>query len=94
LEIVNTSFSTTGVNLAEQEHAREDWWNYNPFRHREMYDDKALFFADYLPAGVYTLTYLVRATSYGTFQAPATRAEGMYEPEVFGQTASKLIRVQ
>ena len=94
LEIVNTSFETTGSNLAEQEQTTTEWWTYNPFRHREMYDNKALFFADYLPAGVHTLTYLVRATSYGTFQAPATRAEGMYEPEVFGQTSSKLIRVQ
>jgi hypothetical protein len=94
LEIVNTSFQTSGSNLAEQEENKQEWWVWNPFRHREMYDDKALFFADYLPAGVYTLTYLVRATSYGTFQAPATRAEGMYEPEVFGQTASKMIRVQ
>ncbi len=94
LEIINTSFQTSGTNLREEEQPRADWWTYNPFRHRELYDDKALFFADYLPAGVYTLTYLVRATSYGTFQAPATRAEGMYEPEVFGQTSSKLIRVQ
>ncbi len=94
LEIVNTSFQTTGSNLGGQEQNREDWWTWNPFRHRELYDDKALFFADYLPAGSYTLTYLVRATSYGIFQAPATRAEGMYEPEVFGQTSSKLLRVQ
>jgi uncharacterized protein YfaS (alpha-2-macroglobulin family) len=94
LEIVNTSFQTSGTNLRAEEQNRQDWWTYNPFRHREMYDDKALFFADYLPAGTYILTYLVRATSYGTFQAPATRAEGMYEPEVFGQTSSKLIRVQ
>jgi uncharacterized protein YfaS (alpha-2-macroglobulin family) len=94
LEIVNTSFQTSGTNLAEQEQNRNDWWVWNPFRHREMYDDHALFFADYLPAGSYTLTYLVRATSYGTFQMPATRAEGMYEPEVFGQTSSKVIRVE
>jgi len=25
---------------------------------------------------------------------PATRAEGMYEPEVFGQTASKAVGVR
>ena len=94
LEIINTSFQTTGSNLSDQEQNPDEWWTWNPFRHREMYDDKALFFADYLPAGVHTLTYLVRATSYGTFQAPATRAEGMYEPEVFGQTSSKMLRVQ
>jgi len=94
VEIINTSFQTSGSNLREQEQNNTNWWEWNPFRHREMYDDKALFFADFLPAGVHTLTYLVRATSYGTFQAPATRAEGMYEPEVFGQTSSKALRVQ
>ncbi|HEY6951019.1 MAG TPA: hypothetical protein VI758_01360, partial [Bacteroidota bacterium] len=94
LEIINTSFQTSGANLPEQEQNQSEWWTWNPFRHREMYDDRALFFADYLPAGSYTLTYLVRATSYGTFEAPATRAEGMYEPEIFGQTSSRLIRVQ
>jgi len=93
-EIINTSFQTSGVDLGRQEHNPGEWWTWNPFRHREMYDDHALFFADYLPAGSYVLTYFVRVTSYGTFQAPATRAEGMYEPEVFGQTSSKVIRVQ
>lgn len=95
LEIVNTSFQTTATQLGreETEESREWWWE-NPFRHREMYDDRALFFADYLPPGVHTVTYLVRATSYGDFAMPATRAEGMYEPEVFGQTASRVIKVE
>lgn len=94
-EIINTSFQTTSTTLDEEEsvNSREWWWE-NAFRHRELYDDRALFFADYLPANVHTVTYLVRVTSYGTFQMPATRVEGMYEPEVFGQTASKLIRVE
>jgi uncharacterized protein YfaS (alpha-2-macroglobulin family) len=59
-----------------------------------MYNDRAMFFADYLPANVYTLTYLVRATSYGTFAMPSTRIEGMYEPEVFGQTGSTSVTIR
>lgn len=94
-EIINTSFLTTGTNLEEQDpDDKGEWWWYNPFRHRELYDDRALYFADYLPANVYVLSYLVRATSYGTFAMPSTRIEGMYEPEVFGQTGSARIRIR
>ncbi|MBI3006221.1 MAG: hypothetical protein HYY49_12520, partial [Ignavibacteriales bacterium] len=93
-EIVNTSFETTSTaEIEEEQNSQEKWWR-NPFQHREMYDDRALFFADYFAAGVYTVSYLVRVTSFGTFQMPATRAEGMYEPEVFGQTSSKSMRVE
>ncbi|GJQ21940.1 MAG: peptidase inhibitor [Bacteroidia bacterium] len=92
-EIINTSLLTSGTNLRREERSEGDWWS-NPFRHRESYDDRALFFADYLPANVYTLTYLVRATSYGTFNMPSTRIEGMYEPEVFGQTGSRNVRIR
>jgi hypothetical protein len=91
-EIVQTSFQTSAMGLAAQE--RNEWWWTNPFRHRELYDDRALFFADYLPAGVFSVTYTVRATGYGTFAVPPTHAEGMYEPEVFGQTASSMMRIE
>lgn len=94
-EIINTSFLTAGRNLEERDpNEKDEWWWYNPFRHRELYDDRALYFADYLPANVYTLSYLVRATSYGTFNMPSTRIEGMYEPEVFGQTGSALVKIK
>jgi uncharacterized protein YfaS (alpha-2-macroglobulin family) len=43
---------------------------------------------------VHTFSYLARVTSFGTFQMPSTRAEGMYEPEVSGQTSSRQIVVQ
>jgi uncharacterized protein YfaS (alpha-2-macroglobulin family) len=43
---------------------------------------------------VHTFTYLARVTSFGTFAMPSTRAEGMYEPEVFGQTSSQVITIR
>ncbi len=89
-EIVNTSFQTTAQNL-DRDNNNDYNWNFN---HRELKDDRALFFADNLPAGAHTLTYLVRVTSFGTFQMPSTRVEQMYEPEVFGQTTSKVVRVE
>src|SRR5690606_28885721 len=40
---------------------------------------------DYLPAGMTTMEYTVRLNTVGQFQLPATRAEAMYQPDVFGE---------
>ncbi len=95
-EIVDLSLQTAGKSLtvSQERHREDEWWYENPFNHTEMHDDRALLFADYLPAGVHTFTYLARVTSFGTFSMPSTRAEGMYEPEVFGQTSSQVITVR
>ncbi|HUI10691.1 MAG TPA: Ig-like domain-containing protein [Bacteroidota bacterium] len=93
-EVVNTSFQTTGANLEDQEGERGDDWYEEAFHHVEKYDDHVLLFADEFTPGAHTYTYLVQATRTGVFSMPATRAEGMYEPEVFGQTASKAVGVR
>jgi uncharacterized protein YfaS (alpha-2-macroglobulin family) len=95
-ETIQSTFATTARNLtaAQERGIDESWWYRNPFNHTEMYDDRVMLFADYFPAGIHTFTYLARVTSFGDFQMPATRAEGMYEPEVFGQTSSQSIVVK
>ncbi|HTO94968.1 MAG TPA: alpha-2-macroglobulin family protein, partial [Bacteroidota bacterium] len=93
-EVVNTSFQTTAANLAGGEGERDEEWYEQAFHHVEKYDDHVLLFADYFTPGAHTYTYLVQATRTGVFSMPATRAEGMYEPEVFGQTASKAVGVR
>lgn len=62
--------------------------------HREVRDDRVLTFIEHLPAGVFHYRYLARATSRGTFLVPATRAECMYAPEVFGRTAGQTVEVK
>lgn len=70
------------------------WWWYDEdednglwrFSHKEFRDDRVFLFADYLPAGVYKYTYLVRATTPGTFRLRPARIFEMYFPENFGQT--------
>jgi len=57
-------------------------WN---FYHRELRHEAARFYADYLAAGNYHLSYAAQAISEGSFSAPATRAEEMYEPDVYGR---------
>jgi uncharacterized protein YfaS (alpha-2-macroglobulin family) len=46
------------------------------------------------PGGVYTYTYVARATTPGVFVAPPPRAEEMYEPETFGRGASDRVAVE
>jgi uncharacterized protein YfaS (alpha-2-macroglobulin family) len=96
MEPVNASFAVTAQTGESMNPSSgdEDRWNWNPFNHVEQKDDRVLVFADYLPAGVHAFTYLARATSFGSFGMPSTRAEGMYEPEVFGQTSSKVIVIK
>ncbi len=60
---------------------------------REMKDDRVLYFVEHLAAGMYHYRYLARATTFGTFIVPPTRAEEMYAPEVFGRTAAATIAI-
>jgi uncharacterized protein YfaS (alpha-2-macroglobulin family) len=64
------------------------------FDRSEVRDDRVLFFADHLPAGLYHYRYLARATTVGRFVLPPTRAEEMYSPETFGRTAASEVSVR
>lgn len=61
---------------------------------QELRDDRALFFVDHLPAGMFHYRYLARATTLGTFVVPPTMATEMYTPEVFGRTGSRTVVVK
>jgi len=91
---VNLSFETESTELARkiEKRRKQPWWQ--GFRHREMYKEKILLFADYLSPGIHTYTYLVRAITPGTFHLPATKVEEMYTPEVFGRSEEEEIVVQ
>jgi uncharacterized protein YfaS (alpha-2-macroglobulin family) len=56
-------------------------------------DQRVLFFADELAPGLYHFRYLARATSLGDFVVPPTRVSEMYQPEVYGRTASQHLHV-
>ena len=55
------------------------------FYHRELRHEAARFYADYLPAGNYHLSYSAQAIAGGRFTAAPTRAEEMYDPDVYGR---------
>jgi uncharacterized protein YfaS (alpha-2-macroglobulin family) len=61
---------------------------------KELRDDRALYFVDHMPGGIYHFRYFARATTAGRFVVPPTKAEGMYEPETFGRTAAAIVEVE
>lgn len=98
-EPVETWFATTAQALVEaQQSAMAEaswaWWLRGGFDHVERHDDRVNVFATRLGEGEHVFTYLVRATTAGTFIAAPTHAEEMYEPEVFGRTATAVVEVK
>ncbi|HYR57085.1 MAG TPA: MG2 domain-containing protein, partial [Chthoniobacteraceae bacterium] len=57
-----------------------------PADFQELRDDRALFFADYIFPGEYTIRYLARVRAAGTATAPSAKIEEMYHPDRFGMT--------
>ena len=56
------------------------------FDNVEMRDDRMALFASYLPAGVYTYSYLARATTPGAYGVLPAHAYLSYFPDVFGRS--------
>ena len=77
-----------------QPDGRDWWWTRGGFDHIERYDDRVQMFATRLSEGVHEFSYIARATTAGTFRTAPAHAEEMYEPEVFGRTATATIEVQ
>jgi uncharacterized protein YfaS (alpha-2-macroglobulin family) len=94
-EPVLTRFSRS--YQAENERGRSFWWNVQEtaWQNVELRDDRTNVFADLLAAGESHHEYLARATTVGTFAAPPTTAEAMYQPERAGQgTAAQVVIVR
>jgi len=51
-------------------------------------------FATRLSEGHHEFSYVARATTAGTFRTAPAHGEEMYEPEVFGRTATAVIEVR
>ncbi len=103
-EAVESWFATTASDLAAQQDRQSNeggdqsnwlaWWQLSGFDRVERHDDRVQLFATRLGEGQHTFSYVVRATTAGTFRTAPARAEEMYEPEVFGRTNSTVIEVK
>lgn len=107
LETVNRDLATaSGVDADEGafDESGGSWWfkfgDWNEygfsrwsFYHKELRHDSARFYADWLEAGNYHLSYVAQAIADGTFNVPATLAEEMYDPDVYGRSLARTLSV-
>ncbi|MBL7958915.1 hypothetical protein JNL27_01625, partial [bacterium] len=91
---VNLATSSSSAKAITGSGSRDGWWSYGTFNHSEMRDDRVLVFADWMSQGKHTFTYLARATTFGRFELPSTKAEEMYSPEIFGNTSNLTVIVE
>src|SRR5207245_11510375 len=93
-----TTAPQTDAEKAPVPYAAGSWWfRYNDWRafgstrwsfyHRELLHQAVRFYSEYLPAGRYHLAYVAQAIAPGDFAVLPLRAEEMYNPETYGQSA-------
>ena len=78
--------------------AQQDSWQIG---YQQIYRDKVVAYGaprsgslrDRLNAGVYSLHYLVRSVTPGTFEWPGAEVHLQYAPEEFGRSASSSLEV-
>lgn len=96
-EAVDTGLLTESV-LGERPILRPDdplaqgwgwWW----FSETDLRDEKAVLFADYLPAGTYQHTYQIRLGLPGAYRVIPPVAQEFYMPEVYGRGAGTLFTI-
>ncbi|MEH2242278.1 alpha-2-macroglobulin family protein [Nostoc sp.] len=83
-EAVDASFQTTTAALQ----AKADSWELG---FKNVYRDRIIAYADHLEPGVYSLHYLVRSVTPGTFSWPGAQVYLQYAPEEFGRTAESTL---
>jgi uncharacterized protein YfaS (alpha-2-macroglobulin family) len=79
-------------SLAMAGERQEDWWNQPSFVER----DAGVFRAYYevMEPGERTLEYTVRLNVPGEYRLPPTRAEALYQPDVFGSVPNAPLSVE
>jgi uncharacterized protein YfaS (alpha-2-macroglobulin family) len=98
LEALNPALAVT-EEIPEDRQAEAQqksyWWWYRPwFEHQNMRDERVEAFTSLLWEGVYTYSYVARATTPGTFVVPPSKAEEMYQPETFGRGKSDRVVIE
>jgi hypothetical protein len=75
-----------------------DWRSFGvsrwSFYHKELRHDSARFYSERLDSGHYYLSYTAQAIAPGEFTALPSRAEEMYEPDVYGKSTPAVLKVE
>lgn len=70
----------------------ENYWDYPSYVERDA--DMFRAYYEYLSKGEHNIEYTVRINTVGTFNMPPTRVQALYQPDVYGVLANKLIVVK
>jgi hypothetical protein len=88
-EAMNPELATTGPIPADKAKTAWAWWE-----HQNLRDERAEAFTQLLWEGVHQYSYVVRATTPGTFVVAPAKAEEMFMPETFGRSASDRVVIE
>jgi alpha-2-macroglobulin len=95
LEAMNPELAVTGSIPQDPKESTNRWWWWRVwYEHQNMRDERVEAFASLLWDGVYTYSYVARATTPGAFVVPPSKAEEMYHPETFGRSATDRVIVE
>jgi uncharacterized protein YfaS (alpha-2-macroglobulin family) len=97
--LADWSLTTVGdlARAATRTGRGDDWpsmWRGGYFDHVEKHDDRVVAFATRLGSGRHEFSYLVRAATAGTFDAPGATVEAMYAPELGGRSQAMTLTVK
>jgi uncharacterized protein YfaS (alpha-2-macroglobulin family) len=92
-EALNESLGATSHLAAAYEEPVFSWEEHG-YNRKQVRDESVTFFVDQLAPGQHTYTYLMRATSAGSFTAMPTQVYPMYEPEVWSRSESIRLQVE
>jgi uncharacterized protein YfaS (alpha-2-macroglobulin family) len=99
-EPIDGTLKTTATDLGQQATVQASgrdwraWMRRGGFDHVEKHDDRVIAFATRLSAGRHEFSYLVRATTAGSFGVAGTRGEAMYAPEIGGRGRAGRIEIR
>jgi len=96
-EALNPSLAMTGTIPRDPKKMKSGvpwWWRSAWYEHHNMRDERVEAFASLLYGGVYSYSWVARATTPGTFVVPPPKAEEMYDPETFGRGAGDRVVVK
>ena len=96
-EILNSAFVTTASVPSPESRETTSKYIWRPWRrlsHQDIYDAEIRCFWDYLPIGSQNFEFLFRAQRNGEYETPATLAECMYEPEIFGRSNGAVWKIE
>ncbi|HOA22743.1 MAG: Ig-like domain-containing protein [Aggregatilineales bacterium] len=96
-EAVNLALETESI-LGERptlqpENPLERGWGWWYFAETDLRDEKAVMFADVLPAGTYQYTYQLRLGLPGEYRVIPPTARQFYLPEVYGRGAGSVFTI-